>query len=49
VELAEPIGWGLIDLQEYLEAIIGLKVDLVTTKALREELSATVMEEVVFA
>ncbi len=49
VELAVPIGWALIDLQEYLEAILGRKVDLVTTKALREELSTKVMAEVVFA
>ncbi len=49
VELAEPIGWELMDLQEYLEAILGRRVDLVTTKALREELSAAVMEEVIFA
>jgi predicted nucleotidyltransferase len=49
VELSEPIGWALIDLQVYLEAILDHKVDLVTIKALREELSATVMAEVVFA
>ena len=49
VELSEPLGWVFVDLQDYLEAVLGRRVDLVTTKALRDELSATVMEEVVFA
>lgn len=49
VELSEPLGWELLDLQDHLEFLLGRNVDLVTTKALRDELSATVMEEVVFA
>ena len=49
VELAEPIGWELVDLQDRLEEVLGRKVDLVTVGALREEMSTTVMREVVFA
>ncbi len=49
VELAEPIGWELLDLQERLEEVLGRRVDLVTVGALREEMSASVMREVVFA
>ena len=49
VELEEPIGWELVDLQDRLEEVLGRRVDLVTVGALREEMSATVMEEVVFA
>jgi len=49
VELAEPIGWELLDLQDRLEEVLGRRVDLVTIGALREEMSATVMREVVFA
>ena len=49
VELAEPIGWELLDLQDRLEEVLGRRVDLVTIGALREEMSASVMREVVFA
>ena len=49
VELEEPIGWELVDLQDRLEEVLGRRVDLVTVGALREEMSATVMREVVFA
>lgn len=49
VELEAPIGWELVDLQDRLEEVLGRRVDLVTVGALREEMSATVMREVVFA
>ncbi len=49
VELAEPIGWELLDLKDRLEEVLGRRVDLVTVGALREEMSATVLREVVFA
>ncbi len=49
VELSEPIGWEIVDLKDYLEDVLGLRVDIVTTKALRRELSETIMKEVVFA
>ena len=49
VELEEPIGWELVDLQDRLEEVLGRRVDLVTVGALRDEVSSTVMREVVFA
>jgi predicted nucleotidyltransferase len=49
VELSEPIGWELVDLQEYLEDILGMKVDLVTTKAIKPQLSASILGEVIYA
>jgi predicted nucleotidyltransferase len=49
VELAEPIGWELVDLREYLEGVLGMKVDLVTIKALKPQLSASILGEVIYA
>lgn len=49
VELEEPIGWELVDLQDRLEEVLGRRVDLVTVGALRDEMSTAVMREVVFA
>jgi len=31
----EPIGWEVVDLHDYLEALLGVRVDLVTEGALR--------------
>jgi predicted nucleotidyltransferase len=33
VEFDQPIGWEIVDLHEYLELILGMKVDLVTRGA----------------
>ena len=30
VDFYEPIGWEIVDLKEYLESLLGVKVDLVT-------------------
>ena len=49
VELTEPIGWELVDLREYLADILGMKVDLVTTKAIKPQLSASILGEVIYA
>jgi predicted nucleotidyltransferase len=49
VELTEPIGWEIVDLKDFLEGVLGLRIDIVTTKVLRRELSETIMKEVVFA
>ena len=48
VELNKPMGWEIVDLHEYLQKILGMKVDLVTKgavlrkqilwKSIREEL-----------
>jgi predicted nucleotidyltransferase len=49
VKLAEPIGWEFIDLKEYLEKILGVKVDVVTINALKPQLKDIILNEVVYA
>ena len=49
VEFHEPLGWMFIDLKEFLEEILGTDVDLVTVNALKPELSAAILKEVVYA
>ncbi len=49
VELSEPIGWEFIDLKEYLENILGVKVDVVTINALKPQLKDIILNEVVYA
>jgi predicted nucleotidyltransferase len=48
VEFSEPIGWEFIDLQEYLEDILSLKVDLVTANALRSQFKDRILREVAY-
>ena len=48
VEFSEPIGWEFIDLQEYLEGILSLKVDLVTANALRSQFKERILREVAY-
>ena len=43
----EPIGWEFVDLKEHLERIIGLKVDLVTPNALKQQMKDHILKEVV--
>ena len=33
VEFERPIGWEVVDLKDYLESLLGIKVDLVTKNA----------------
>ena len=49
VKLSEPIGWEFIDLKEYLEKILGVKVDVVTINALKPQLKDIILNEVVYA
>ncbi len=49
VEFSEPIGWEFIDLMEFLEEILGRKVDLVTVRALKPQLKDKILKEVVYA
>lgn len=47
VEFYEPIGWEFIDLNEHLKKILGMKVDLVTPGALKEQMKDRVIKEVI--
>lgn len=49
VEFSEPIGWEFIDLMEFLEKILGRKVDLVTVRALKPQIKDKILKEVVYA
>jgi predicted nucleotidyltransferase len=46
VEFGKPIGWDFFDLQEMLENELKLKVDLVSNKALKEQLKETILHQV---
>jgi predicted nucleotidyltransferase len=48
VEFSRPIGWEIVDLHAYLENLLGQRVDLVTTNALKPELKSTILSEVVY-
>ena len=47
VDFDEPIGWEYVDLIEYLESIIGMKVDLVTPMALKRQIKDTILKELI--
>lgn len=37
VELERPLGWEIVDLHDYLEEILNIRVDLVTIEALKRK------------
>ena len=41
-----PIGWEFIDLKDFLEETLSLKIDLVTTGALKPQLKEKILKEV---
>ncbi|WP_211250173.1 nucleotidyltransferase family protein [Mesoaciditoga lauensis] len=47
VDFSEPIGLEFIDLKEYLEEILRMKVDLVTPRAIREKMRKSILKEAV--
>ncbi|SDE40048.1 hypothetical protein SAMN04488243_10173 [Thermus arciformis] len=51
VALERPLGWEIVDLRDYLEALLGLPVDLLTAGALRRKphLWQAVQEDLVHA
>jgi uncharacterized protein len=46
VSLNKPLGWAFFDLQELLEIELERKVDLVSIKALKEQLKDIILNEV---
>ncbi|OGB90772.1 nucleotidyltransferase [candidate division WOR-1 bacterium RIFCSPHIGHO2_01_FULL_53_15] len=49
VDFKEPIGlFKFMDLEEFLHKILGIKIDLVSKKALKPRIGAHVLKEVVF-
>ncbi len=48
IELEKPIGlFKFLELEEYLSNLIGIKVDLVSKKALKPNIGKYILEEVV--
>jgi predicted nucleotidyltransferase len=49
VEFSEPIGlFKFMDLEEYLQNLFGVKVDLVSRKALKPHIGERILREVVY-
>jgi len=46
VEFSKPVGWEFFTLEKFLEEAIGVKVDLVTPKALKEQLKEKIINQV---
>ncbi len=46
VSFKKPVGWEFFDLQEFLENELQLKVDLVSEKALKEQLKQVILDSV---
>jgi len=49
VDFKKPIGlFKFMDLEEYLHNILGLKIDLVSKKALKPRIGLQILKEVIF-
>lgn len=49
VEFSQPVGFfKFIELEDYLSKILGIKVDLVTKKALKSAIREEILKEVVY-
>jgi len=49
VEFEEPVGlFDFMDLEEYLSGLLGVKVDLVSKKALKPHIGEHILREVVY-
>ncbi|MEZ4900738.1 MAG: nucleotidyltransferase family protein [Spirosomataceae bacterium] len=45
VEFSQPIGWDFFRVQDALEAALGIKVDLVTKRALRPQWREAILKQ----
>ena len=48
VEFSQPIGWDFFTLENYLEHLLGLKVDLVTRNSLKDQIKDSILSQVLF-
>jgi predicted nucleotidyltransferase len=46
VSFRRKIGWKFFDLKDYLESIIGRKIDLVTEKSLKKQWKEAILQQV---
>jgi len=49
VEFSRPIGWEIVELNEYLENLLGVKINLVTKQSLHPTIRSRILEEVHYA
>ena len=49
IELDRPIGWKYFSLELYLEKTFGRKIDLVTKKALKDQIKDSILNQVNYA
>jgi len=48
VEFYQPIGWKFFTLKEFLENILGMKVDLATINSLKPQMIEDVLKDMIF-
>ncbi|MEE9377058.1 MAG: nucleotidyltransferase family protein [Candidatus Lokiarchaeia archaeon] len=48
VEFYHPIGWKFFTLKQFLENILGMKVDLATKNSLRPQMKEEVLKDVIY-
>ncbi len=48
VEFTQPIGWDFFTLESFLENAFGIRVDLVTRNALKEQIKSNILNQVKF-
>ncbi len=46
VDFEKPLGWEFFDLQDLLEKELNTKIDLVSTKALKQQLRGIILSQV---
>lgn len=46
VEFSQPVGWEFFTLECFLEQSLGLRVDLVTRNALKEQIKESILKQV---
>lgn len=46
VEFRKPLGWAFFDLKDFLEDELKVKVDLVSIKAIKEQLKDIILKQV---
>lgn len=46
VEFSQPVGWEFFTLELFLEQSLGLRVDLVTRNALKEQIKESILKQV---
>jgi len=49
VEFTEPVGFLFFHLADYLEELLGVKVDLVTPDAIKSNRRKSIMEDLIYA